>query len=86
MILQQSNGCIKTKYSSFLIGKKNTRNKACAWQVIAYVPHEKNFYSPAEISKFSPELKTFCMQQLYKAALSSLIDTQKLGALDGVRL
>ena len=62
------------------------RNKACAWQVIAYIPHEKNYYSLAEISKFSPELKTFLMQQLYKVALSSLINTQKLGALDGVRL
>ena len=63
-----------------------TRNKSTAWQVIAYVPHEKNYYSPKEHDKFEPELKTYRLHQLYQAALSNLIDAQKPGALNDVRL
>ena len=54
--------------------------------MIAYNPGEKNNYSQNEMGKFAPALKTFRMQQLYNAALSSLVNAQKPGALNGVRL
>lgn len=63
-----------------------TRNRAIAWRVIAYIPQEKNIYSNNEIDKFDKEIKSYRLQQLYSAALKSLIDAQKPGALDAVRL
>lgn len=62
------------------------RNKASAWRVIAYIPQKKNFKSQAQLSRFPPEVKTFRLQQLYKAALSSLVEAQKPNALDNVKL
>ena len=53
--------------------------------MIAYIPREKNFYSNNEIHKWPPDVTTYRMQQLYKAALSSLVDAQKPGALNGIR-
>ena len=38
------------------------------------------------MSKSQAQLKTYRLQQLYKAALSSLVEAQKPGALNGVRL
>lgn len=46
----------------------------------------KNYLSQNELSKFSSAIKTFCLQQLYKAALSSLVEAQQPGALNAVRL
>ena len=63
-----------------------TRNKSTLWQVITYVPREKNHYSQNEMGKFAPALKTFRMQQLYNATLSSLVNAQKPGALNKVQL
>ena len=36
------------------------------------------------MNKFPAALKTYRLQQLYKAALSSLVDAQKPGALDDI--
>lgn len=69
-----------------IIFDMQTRNKASAWRVIAYIPREKNYTSQTLISKFPSALKTFRMQQLYKAAISNLVDAQKPGALSRVRL
>ena len=64
-----------------------TRNKATAWRVIAYVPREKNGYSAAEQrSTLRPQMRTFRMQQLYSAALYSLKIAQSPGHLDQVEL
>ena len=79
--------------SSYSVCKKitsntvfQTRNKASAWRVIAYIPHEKNIKSQNQLSKFPAAVKTFRLQQLYQAALSSLIEAQKPGVLNGVKL
>jgi hypothetical protein len=54
--------------------------------VIAYIPREKNFYSPTEYKQFLPQVKTFRLQQLYQAALTSLIQAQKGDGLTGIKL
>ena len=47
---------------------------------------QKNFYSNNKMNKFSSGIKTYRMQQLYKAVLNSLVDAQKSRALNGIRL
>ena len=51
-----------------------------------YTPR-KNFYSSKEYSsKFSPEVKTLRLQQLYEAALNNLKQTQTDGSLNNIEL
>ena len=54
--------------------------------MIAYIPREKNFYSPIEYKQFTAHEKTFCLQVLYKSALSNLVKAQKSTELHGINL
>ena len=66
---------------------QQTRNRAEAWRVIAYVPREKNYYSANELlAKFEPEVKSLHIQQLYEATLSNLKETQRNGLLNNIEL
>ena len=55
--------------------------------MIAYIPRQKNFYSTDEYnSKFNKQEKTYRLQQLYAAALSSLKHYQQKDMLNNVNL
>ena len=55
--------------------------------MIAYIPRQKNFYSTDEYNtKFNKQEKTYRLQQLYTAALSSLKHYQQKDMLNNVKL
>ena len=63
-----------------------TRNRAEAWRVIAYIPREKNYYSKKEYKKMDPNIKTLRLQQLYNAALQNLKQIQSDESLNNIEL
>ena len=64
-----------------------TRNKSRAWRPLGFIPNVDNFYSKAQYATlFTTEDKILRFQQMCDAVFTSLVESQKLGALDNITL
>src|SRR6476660_3417951 len=61
-----------------------TRNKACAWRPLGYIPIEKNSNSSAQWKRMGKILKSKCENLCFETVLESFKEAQKDGALRGV--